>query len=79
MASLKLSLDAPSKLTGTGSAVVADGEDTAMIRASLLDEAGEVVAEAVCLNRFATTYLDYYSTHGCTFCEHLVPFNSVDG
>ena len=44
-ASLKLSLDAPSPLTGTGSALVADGEDTAMVRASLLDKGGELAVE----------------------------------
>ena len=46
-ASLKLSLDAPSPLTGTGSALVADGEDTAMVRASLLDKGGELAVEAM--------------------------------
>ena len=78
--SLKLSIDAPSSLTGTGSgsysnthtaevvlftqcsrnlkpvlltgaiypcsALVADGEDTAMVRASLLDSKGELAVEA---------------------------------
>ena len=37
---LRLSLDAPSVLTGTGSSLVADGQDTAMVRAELLDANG---------------------------------------
>jgi hypothetical protein len=44
--SLKLSIDAPSPLTGTGSALVADGEDTAMVRVTLLDKSGELAVEA---------------------------------
>jgi hypothetical protein len=46
-ATLKLSIDAPSPLTGTGSSLVADGEDTAMVRATLLDSAGELAVEAM--------------------------------
>merc|ERR1719498_1740773 len=41
--SIHLSLDAPSKLTGTGEALLADGQDAAMLRASVLDENGEVM------------------------------------
>lgn len=37
LARIMLTLDAPSPLTGTGSAMVADGQDVAMIRASLVD------------------------------------------
>ena len=44
---IKLSIDAPSPLTGTGTALVADGEDTAMIRATLLDKSGELAVEAM--------------------------------
>ena len=40
---LKLTIDAPSPLTGTGSALVLDGADTAMLRASVVDAKGEVV------------------------------------
>ena len=40
---LALSLDAPAVSTGTGSALLADGEDTALIRASVLDGHGNVV------------------------------------
>ena len=47
VASLKLSVDAPSPLSGTGAALVADGEDTAMIRATLLDSAGGLAVEAM--------------------------------
>lgn len=39
-ASIELELDAPSMLTGTGTHVVADGEDVAMVRATLIDSAG---------------------------------------
>ncbi len=38
--SMELSLDAPSVSTGTGSHLVADGEDVAMVRATLFDSAG---------------------------------------
>lgn len=38
--SIKLSLDAPSASTGTGTHLVADGEDVAMVRATLYDSAG---------------------------------------
>jgi len=43
--SIRLSLDAPSPVTGTGSALVADGEDTAMVRAEILDEKGNLVSQ----------------------------------
>ena len=38
--SMQLSLDAPSASTGTGTHLVADGEDVAMVRATLYDAAG---------------------------------------
>eukprot|EP01060_Flectonema_neradi_P002083 TRINITY_DN1125_c0_g4_i1.p1 TRINITY_DN1125_c0_g4~~TRINITY_DN1125_c0_g4_i1.p1 ORF type:complete len:860 (+),score=185.18 TRINITY_DN1125_c0_g4_i1:47-2626(+) len=41
-----LSLDAPSKLTQTGEYLVADGEDTALIRATIVDESGNMVPGA---------------------------------
>ena len=34
---LKLTIDAPSPLTGTGSALVLDGQDSAKLRASVVD------------------------------------------
>lgn len=37
-----LSIDVPSKLTGTGSALVLDGHDTALIRATVVDSEGRV-------------------------------------
>ena len=43
---LRLSLDAPSAATGTGTAVVADGEDVAMVRAEVVDASGRLVADA---------------------------------
>jgi hypothetical protein len=43
VAAVVLSLDAPSKLTGTGEALVADGEDVAMVRATLVDSNGLMV------------------------------------
>eukprot|EP00040_Diaphanoeca_grandis_P011360 m.58192 g.58192 ORF g.58192 m.58192 type:complete len:953 (+) comp22513_c0_seq2:99-2957(+) len=42
-ARLEISIDAPSVSTGTGSAVVADGEDIAMIRTTIVDEHGLTV------------------------------------
>jgi hypothetical protein len=45
-ASVRLTLDAPSPLTGTGSALVADGADTAMLRAEILDGTGALVTSA---------------------------------
>lgn len=43
---LVLSIDAPSVATGTGSALVADGEDAALIRATVVDANGNVVPSA---------------------------------
>jgi hypothetical protein len=40
---LELSLDCPSKATGTGEAVLLDGQDVALVRASILDASGSVV------------------------------------
>lgn len=40
---LRLSLDCPSPRTGTGNAVLLDGQDAALIRASIIDETGHVV------------------------------------
>jgi hypothetical protein len=42
-ANLALSIDAPSKATGTGSALFLDGQDAGLLRASVVDEAGRVV------------------------------------
>jgi hypothetical protein len=39
---IKLSIDAPSRLTGTGSTLVLDGHDTALIRATLVDSEGRI-------------------------------------
>jgi hypothetical protein len=43
-AQIRLSLDAPSPRTGTGVALVADGQDVALVRAELLDNAGLLVS-----------------------------------
>ena len=43
--SIVLSLDSPSVATGTGTHVVADGEDVALVRATLLDSAGNFAAD----------------------------------
>ena len=45
-AKIALSLDAPSPLTGTGVALLANGADAALVRASVLDSAGNVVHNA---------------------------------
>jgi hypothetical protein len=42
-AKLALSLDCPSKITGTGEALLLDGQDAALVRASVLDSAGRVM------------------------------------
>lgn len=41
-----LSIDAPSRLTGTGEALVLDGHDVAMLRASIVDANGTLVASS---------------------------------
>ena len=41
-----LSLDAPSVTTGTGSAVLLDGEDIALVRASLVDAKGDLATNS---------------------------------
>jgi beta-galactosidase len=46
VAGIVLTIDAPSIATGTGSMVVADGEDVAMIRATLVDKDGHMVPSA---------------------------------
>ena len=43
-AQIRLSLDAPSPRSGTGSALVADGQDVALVRAELLDGTGQLVS-----------------------------------
>ena len=43
---IKLELDAPSKATGTGEAVLLDGHDAALLRASVVDSAGRVMVHA---------------------------------
>jgi len=40
---LALTIDAPSALTGTGSTLVLDGQDAALLRGSVLDDAGHIV------------------------------------
>jgi len=42
-ASLELRVDAPAHATGTGSSLVLDGHDAALVRASIVDAAGRVV------------------------------------
>ena len=43
---IKLTIDAPSEMTGTGTALVLDGQDAGLVRASILDSAGNVVNTA---------------------------------
>jgi len=45
-AKLVLGLDAPSVSTGTGTAVVLDGQDAALVRASIVDADGRVMHQA---------------------------------
>lgn len=44
--SIKLSIDVPSLSTGTGSALVLDGHDCGLVRASVVDSAGRIVGTA---------------------------------
>jgi hypothetical protein len=41
-----LSIDAPSPVTGTGSKMLLDGQDVALIRATVVDAAGHTVHNA---------------------------------
>ena len=52
-ASLRLTIDAPSTATGTGTAVVSDGEDVALVRAELLDASGRLATGSSALVTFA--------------------------
>jgi hypothetical protein len=45
-AALSLSIDAPSAATGTGSALLLDGQDAALLRASVVDKSGNVINQA---------------------------------
>lgn len=45
-AALVLSIDAPSPLSGTGSKLLLDGQDAALVRGSVVDNAGHVVHDA---------------------------------
>ena len=54
-AALVLSLDAPSALTGTGTALLADGQDTALVRATVVDSAGHAVHDASNVITFIVT------------------------
>lgn len=49
-AAIRLSLDAPSPAKGTGSALVLDGHDTAILRAELVDQDGNFVGKNVSVN-----------------------------
>ena len=43
---LQLTIDVPSPLTGTGQALLLDGQDAGLIRCSIVDDNGIVVNEA---------------------------------
>eukprot|EP00118_Oscarella_pearsei_P001518 m.7665 g.7665 ORF g.7665 m.7665 type:complete len:973 (+) comp19344_c0_seq1:163-3081(+) len=45
-ASIRLDVDVPSKVTGTGTALLLDGQDAGLIRATILDAKGRVVRSA---------------------------------
>lgn len=45
-AKIVLSLDAPSQLTGTGAALLLDGQDAGLVRATIVDAAGQLVADS---------------------------------
>ena len=52
-ASIALTMDVPSLATGTGSAVFVDGMDIALLRATILDAAGNVVRDSTLNVTFA--------------------------
>jgi hypothetical protein len=52
---LRLTLDAPSATTGTGSALYLDGADVALVRAAVVDEAGWVVHDSTMIITFNVT------------------------
>jgi len=54
-AAVKLSVDVPSPATGTGSALFLDGQDTALLRATIVDADGNVVEDATNEVFFAVT------------------------
>jgi hypothetical protein len=54
-ASLALTMDVPSAASGTGSKVFVDGMDVALVRASVLDAAGNVVGDSNLNITFAVT------------------------
>ena len=54
-AALLLTLDAPSPRTGTGSAVLLDGEDVALVRATVVDAQGNACGDAENTVSFAVT------------------------
>ena len=45
---LELGIDAPSVATGTGTALLLDGQDAALVRAAVVDAEGRVMHLAVC-------------------------------
>eukprot|EP00039_Didymoeca_costata_P021499 m.344703 g.344703 ORF g.344703 m.344703 type:complete len:1020 (-) comp24995_c0_seq1:110-3169(-) len=50
--SIKLSIDSPSPTTGTGKAIFADGQDMALVRATIVDSTGQTVHDAAHLITF---------------------------
>ncbi len=54
-AALVVTVDAPSARTGTGVAVLLDGADVALVRATVVDAAGVVCGDATALVTFAVT------------------------
>lgn len=54
-ASIVLSIDAPSPTTGTGAALYLDGEDVALVRATVVDAAGAVVQDSSLPITFSVT------------------------
>ena len=54
-AALRVSIDAPSASTGTGGAVLLDGTDVALLRATVVDAAGNTCGDAAATVHFAVT------------------------
>ena len=76
---ITLTLDAPSPRTGTGTTLVADGQDVAMVRATITDAAGGLVSPQDPLANVTVTF-SVASGAGRILGVHSgTPANSTDG
>lgn len=85
-AAIVLSLDAPSALTGTGTALLADGQDAALVRATVVDVAGHTVHDASDVIAFAVasgdgrvvgTHNGRVDSHGRSDSNHVAAYHGL--